>query len=345
MRILICKRENHPLHSGNWTNSWIQSAKDQNFKYETADLLSVDAINILRSFDCLLWHFDNYNYEEMLEARSILYSAKQMGLKVFPDFNDSWHFDDKVAQMYALQACNAPIPQSFVFYNSISINKAIEENIFSYPIVGKLRTGSGSHNVKMLKSEKELKKYSKQMLGVGYNPAPSLLYKSSSNIRSSHNLKTFILKAKRIPEFLRNLKGAKKFPNEKGYVYLQEFIPNEGFDMKVVVVGDKITGLHRPIRSYDFRASGGGTVLYDKSLFTKELINSAFTTADALHLSCVGFDYVINKHTNKYLIVEMSYGFSHTAILGMGGYFDRDCIWHDEPLNVPVEILNTIIQK
>lgn len=134
------------------------------------------------------------------------------------------------------------------------------------------------------------------------------------------------------------------FPNEKGYVYLQEFVPNDGFDMKVVVVGDKCSGLYRPIRSHDFRASGGGEVLYDKSLFTKDLIKSAFATADALGPKCVGFDYVIDKNTGKGVIVEMSYGFSRTAVMGMNGYFDRNCVWHDEILNAPKELLKNMLE-
>ena len=40
-----------------------------------------------------------------------------MGLKVFPDFNTSWHFDDKIAETYLLQSISAPIPQSYIFYN------------------------------------------------------------------------------------------------------------------------------------------------------------------------------------------------------------------------------------
>ena len=35
----------------------------------------------------------------------------------------------------------------------------------------------------------------------------------------------------------------------------------------------------------------------------------------------------------------MSYGFSHTAVLGMGGYFDKNGVWYDKPLNVPEEII------
>lgn len=344
MRVLIHRRNNREIHSTCWSFPWIEYCEEMQVQYDCVDLFSVNTIETLKKYDVLLWHFGQYNWDDMLEARSILYSAKILGLKVFPDFNDAWHFDDKVAEMYALQAVDAPIPQSMVFYDYEIIDRTIKNGEISYPIVGKLRTGSGSHNVKLLKTENDLRKYAKRMLNDGFNPAPSLLYKTTSNVRSSHDWKTFLSKLKRAPEFLRVLSGAKAFPNEKGYVYLQEFVPNDGFDMKVVVVGDKCSGLYRPIRSHDFRASGGGEVLYDKSLFTKDLIKSAFATADALGLKCVGFDYVIDKNTGKGVIVEMSYGFSHTAVMGMNGYFDRNCVWHDEKLNAPKELLKNMLE-
>lgn len=343
MKIIIHSPLLKRLHSTNWILPWDNYCQSNNIEYVKVDLLKVDAINTIRDFDILLWYFGQYNYTEMLEARSILYCAKKMGLKVFPDFNESWHFDDKVAEMYALQSVNAPIPESKVFYDMNTFEQWMASNP-ALPVVGKLRTGSGSHNVKLLKSKSALRDYAKRMFGKGYDPTPSLLYKTTSNLRSSHDWNTFKAKAKRVPEFLRVLAGAKKFPNERGYVYLQEFIPNDGFDMKVVVVGNKLSGLYRPVRSHDFRASGGGECLYNKELFTSNIIESAFSVADALGVQCIGFDYVVNKDTGKGVIVEMSYGFSHSAVLGMGGYFDRDGVWYDKPLNVPEEIIRNMLK-
>lgn len=345
MRVLIHQKQEKHIHSTTWVFPWEEYCIKHNILYDKVDLLSVNAIEVLKKYDVLLWHFGQYRWEDMLEARSILYSAKKMGLKVFPDFNEAWHFDDKIAEMYALQSVGAPIPDSQVFYRMDTLKDAYSRGEIKFPIVAKLRTGSGSHNVKLIKNKSLLFRYARRMFGRGYNPAPSLFYKTSSNIRSSHDKATFMAKLKRAPEFLRVLKEAKKFNNEKGYVYLQEFIPNDGFDMKVVVVGNKLSGLHRPVRSHDFRASGGGEVMYDKSLFTEDLIESAFAAADALGVQCIGFDYVINKETGKGVIVEMSYGFSHTAVMGMKGWFDRDCQWHDGSLNAPEEIIRNIIDS
>ena len=342
MRVIINQRSGLQ-HSTTWVKPWEEYLKENGIPCEKKDLLSVNAIETLKDYDVLLWHFGQYRWSDMLEARSILYAAKMMGLKVFPDFNEAWHFDDKVAEMYALQAVGAPIPKSFVFYGMQTLKEALKDGKIDYPIVAKLRTGSGSHNVKLIHNKAQLLRYAHRMFGRGFDPAPSLLYKTSSNIRSSHDKATFMAKLKRAPEFLRTRRNAKRFPNEKGYVYLQEFIPSNGYDMKIVVVGDKLSGLYRPIRSHDFRASGGGEVLYDKKLFTENIIRSAFAVADAIGFKCVGFDYVIDNRTGEGKIVEMSYGFSHTAVMGMDGWFDRDCNWHDGALNAPVELLKNLL--
>lgn len=333
------------VHSTSWVYPWIEFLKKNHVDYEAIDLLkAVDVIEYLKKFDVLLWHFSNYNYIDMLEARSFLYTSKQLGLRIFPDFNDAWHFDDKVAEMYALQAVKAPIPKSEVFYDKAVLEEWINKTKPLFPLVAKLRTGSGSHNVKLLHNKGQLIKYASRMFGRGFNPAPSFFYKASSNVRSTHDKTTFMHKLHRVPEFLHTLKEARKFPHEKGYVYLQEFIPNKGYDMKVVVVGDKLSGLYRPIRSHDFRASGGGEVYYDKNLFTENIIRSAFATADALGTKCIGFDYVVDVRTGKGLIVEMSYGFSHEAVMGMNGWFDRNCQWHEGSLNAPEELLKNILK-
>lgn len=344
MKVFVNRYPGH-LHTTSWVQPWEDYLNENHIEYDSASLLSIDAIETLKSYDVLLWHFGQYSLAHMLEARSILYSAKMLGLRVFPDFKDAWHFDDKVAEMYALQAVGAPMPKSQVYYKMEDLKKDLEEGKIEFPVVAKLRSGSGSHNVKLIHNKGQLLRYARRMFGRGFDPAPSLLYKASSNIRSSHDKATFMAKLKRAPEFLRTRRGAKQFPNEKGYVYLQEFIPSDGYDMKVVVVGDKLSGLHRPIRSHDFRASGGGEVLYDKDKFTENIIRSAFATADALGCKCMGFDYVVDNRTGEGKIVEMSYGFSHAAVMGLGGWFDRACQWHEGALNAPAELLKNLLTE
>jgi glutathione synthase/RimK-type ligase-like ATP-grasp enzyme len=340
MKVAILFDETEKIHSANWSLPWLAYCKQNNIDYIIINPYQNEVITILMEFDIILWHYSNYSFKDMLMAKNILNTMEYHRKKVFPSFNDAWHFDDKLAETYLLESINAPIPKSYYFYDIESVETAFSN--LSFPIIAKLRNGSGSHNVKMVMSKEELRSYSIKMFGSGISSAPSLIYKASSNIRSSKSLKTFINRAKRIPEFLRSLANAKKFNVERGYVYLQEFIPNEGFDLKVVVVGNKLSFIGRNIREGEFRASGGGDLFYDRNRITKDVIESAFKTSDLLGFQCMGYDYVVNKQTGKGIIIEISYGFSHEALLAAGGYFDRDGNWFDEPLNAPNEILKNI---
>jgi glutathione synthase/RimK-type ligase-like ATP-grasp enzyme len=342
VKVAICGDSNFLNHSTNWGKEWISYCVDNQIEFEIVDCYDSNIINKLNGFDILLWHFSGYVYVDMLIARSILYSAKNMGLKVFPDFNDSWHFDDKIAETYLLQSVNAPIPESNMFY-SYDAAACWFENTAKYPVVAKLRNGSGSHNVKLLNSQKEALNYCSNIFGKGISSSPSLIFKSSSNFNSAKSLKVFLSRIKRIPEFLRTVRNSKQFSKERGYVFVQEFIPNDGYDLKVVVVGNKLSYIARNVRKGDFRASGGGNLFVDNSIVTKEIINYAFTTNIRLGFKCMGYDFVVNNRNNQAKIVEISYGFSHAAQLICGGHFDQTGLWHDLPLNAPKELLSDLI--
>jgi glutathione synthase/RimK-type ligase-like ATP-grasp enzyme len=322
MKIGIIKYPINKEHSSLWNKPWIEYSKTNDLRVVYLNPFDYHIIDKLSEVDVLLWHLNGYNYTDMLIGRNILYTAKKMGKIIFPDLNDAWHFDDKIGETYFLQSVKAPIPNSYLFYRHQDLMSFA--NVFdSFPIIAKLRNGSGSHNVKKINSSKELLKYSSVMFNKGFPSSPSLLYKSSSNIKSAKSLKTIFNRAKRIPEFLRTLKNSKVFPNEKGYVFLQEFIQNDGYDLKIVVVGEKLSFIGRNIRKGDFRASGGGDLFYDKKYITKDIIDSAFKTSKDLGVNCMGYDYVVDKFTGKGYIIEISFGFSHEALLEAKGLLPK----------------------
>jgi glutathione synthase/RimK-type ligase-like ATP-grasp enzyme len=343
MNIAIIFNSKAPIHSGSWSIPWQQYCKENGLNFEMVDETEANLLERLFNFNLVLWHFSGFNYAHMMFARSILLSLKSRGIQVFPGFDEAWHFDDKIAESFLLQSINASIPEYFFFMekdNAVNWAKGFS----NYPIVAKLKCGSGSHNVKIINHKSEAVQYIEKMFADGFESSPSVLFKGKSNVSSSKSFHVLYKRVKRIPEFLRNYKKSKLFPNEKNYVYFQEFVPNDGYDLKVVVVGDKLSFIARNVRKNDFRASGGGSLYYDKSLITKELIDSAFEVSDKLNFKCMGYDYVIDNVTKKCKIVEISYGFSSQALMGAGGYFDRQGNWHNEELNAPKEVIESFIK-
>lgn len=337
-KIAICKNEKIFSHDGQWIDSWAEACEKKNIPYEFVDFYNYDIISKINEYRAVLWNVQNYVYCDILESNNILNVFEDNGVKVFPDRYTRWHFDDKIAEMYLLQSLDAPIPESWVFYNLDVCLKWLEKEA-EYPLVAKLRCGSGSNNVKLLNNFSEAKKYAKTMFSNGFDPSPSFAYKAYSKLQSSRDWKTMVSRIKKIPMFLNTLSHAKQFPNEKAYCYFQKFVKNPGYDLKVVVIGDKLSFIARNIRKGDWRASGGGDCYYDRNLITKEIIDSAFNVADKAKFQCMGFDYVVDEVTGKGLIIEMCYGFDHKTLYDAGGYFDRQGNWHDEPVNIPEEII------
>ena len=312
--------------------------------FEYVDCYRFDIVDVLPRYSVLFWHYDNYVNADQMEAQHILDIAESLGVRTYPDHYTGWHFDDKIAEMYAFQSVKAPIPASWVFYEKDKCHDWLKHEA-NYPLVAKLRRGSGSNNVKLLKTPREAVRYASRMFGRGYSPAQSLLYKSYSKIQSTHDWATFISRFKRIPDFLSARMFGRGMPDERGYCYFQEFVPNDGFDLKVVVVNGKCSFLVRKVRKGSFKASGGGDCFYDRTFITDEMIRTAFEVSENLKMQSVGFDFVVDKRSGSCKIIEMCYGFDNEALYNCKGYYDRDLQWHDEPLNVPVEILKMLLTK
>lgn len=343
MKIAIHQNEKIYSHSTLWSKPWIEYCQKHKLDYSIVNCYDKNILDKLREYDYLLWHICNYCRQDMLFARNILYAARQEGLKVFPDFNTSWHYDDKIAGYYLLKSADAPIPQAWIFYTESDCLSWLR-NEAQYPIVGKLRCGAGSNNVRLIKDYSQGRSYAKTIFAKGFKNVPQLAFKAKSNILSTHDWETFMKRFKRIPEFLKTQIYASKFDAEKGYAYFQEYIPNDGFDLKITVVGDKICFCSRKAREGDFRASGSGVIYYDRSLVPHNIIESAFKTTDLLGFQSMGYDYVVNKDTNKGLIIELSYCVPYTTMRGAGGYWDRNGTWHDEPVNVAEEVLINLLK-
>jgi hypothetical protein len=116
-----------------------------------------------------------------------------------------------------------------------------------------------------------------------------------------------------------------------GYVYLQEFIPQNDSDYRVIVVKDKAFAIKRYTRPNDFRASGSGYIEYKRELFSDELLKTSFDIAYKVNAQCVAFDFVYRD--KKPLLVEMSFGFRKEGYYACEGYWDSNLNWHEGAFN------------
>ena len=314
------------IHNTGFGKRWIEYCQENKIDYKIVNVYDDDIISQLEDCDAFMWHFHHLSYKDALFAKQLLFSIQQSGKKVFPDFNSAWHFDDKVGQKYLLESIKAPFIPSYVFYTKQDALKWIEQT--SFPKVFKLRGGAGASNVKLVHTKREAKKIVKKAFGKGFKQSDSISdfkerwrkYKSGQS-----NFKDLVKGFVRI--FIKDEYSKMHLP-EKGYVYFQEFIPDNKFDIRVVVVGDKAFALKRMTRKNDFRASGSGNIIYDKNQIDERCIKTSFEVNEKIKSQSIAFDYVFDKDNNP-LIVEISYGYSAPAYDICEGYWTRDLQWHE----------------
>lgn len=320
MKIAIHNRE------GSFSDRWIAYCQKNNIDYKTVNCYDNDIINQVSECDIVMWHFHHRKFKDFLSAKPILFALEHAGVKVFPNFNTAWHFDDKVAQKYLLEAIDAPLVPSYVFYEKKQAVNWIEKT--GFPKVFKLKGGAGSHTVKLVHTKTEANALIKKAFGKGFKQFESLVHLKDNYKQYKAgliDLKTLLRVFGRmiIGKQYSRLKG-----REKGYIYFQDFVPNNLSDTRIIVIGERAFGIKRLTRERDFRASGSGKIVYKENEIDKRCITTAFKVAKKLNTQNLAFDFVFDKN-NCPLIIEISYGYSVTAYDNCPGYWDIHLNWYE----------------
>jgi glutathione synthase/RimK-type ligase-like ATP-grasp enzyme len=305
---------------------WVDYCLRQAIPYKVVNCYENNIIEQLQDCNALMWHFHQGNHKDNIIAKQILFALEHTGFMTFPNFNTFWHFDDKVAQKYLFERINAPLVPSYVFFNK---NDAVEwvQNT-SFPKVFKLRGGAGSQNVRLINNTRQALDIVNKAFGKGfpkYDAWASLkdrIYKFQKGKNSLKEVIKGIVRLFYAPSYARL--GA----NEVGYVYFQDFIPQNDSDIRIIIIDGKAFGLKRFVRDNDFRASGSGNFSYDKGLFSEETLKLAFDISLKLDLQVAVLDFIY-EHDNNPLIVELSYGYSLEAYDSCPGYWDQSLTWHE----------------
>ena len=293
--------------------------------YKRVDCHASDVIEQLSDCSALMWHHDQSDPGDVLIARQILTALEHSGLTVFPDFRTAWHFDDKVAQKYLFEALGLPALPAHVFVDRESALAWVENT--NFPKVFKLRRGAGSQCVRLAHSRAEARTLVRRAFGRGfplYDPWDSLkerYYKYRSGIYPATELIKGIVRFVHPPRFSQVL------GRERGYVYFQDYLPDNDSDIRVTVIGERAFSIRRLVRPGDFRASGSGRVRYAREDLDEQCVKLAFDAAVKLGSICASFDFVYDRERQPW-ILEVSYGFVRETCQHCIGYWDRKLRWH-----------------
>lgn len=312
---------------GSFSDRWIKYCSEHKIDYKTVNCYDSNIIWQLKNLDGLLWHWAHSEYTAQLVARQIIASVEKKGIKVFPDISTCWHYDDKVGQKYLLESIEAPLVPSYVFFDKDSAMEWIDKTEF--PKVFKLRSGAGSQNVRLVETKKDAKILCRKSFGKGFVPMSGYFGDAKTKIRKIGTMTQFMEKLKRLPNSVINVLIAKHlFLKEKGYIYFQDFLPDNNFDIRITIIGNRAFGFTRNTRPNDFRASGSGDIDYNIDRIDERCVKIAFSTVEKLKTKSLAFDFIFDEERNP-KIGEISYCYQNKAVYGCPGFWDKDMKWHE----------------
>ncbi|NGX84738.1 hypothetical protein [Aequorivita sp. KMM 9714] len=306
---------------------WIKYCERSNIVYKLIDVYQNDVIDQLRDCDAFMWHYDHLSKKDYQLAKRLLTAVEHSGKVCFPSVFENWHYDDKIGQKYLLEAVGAPLISSYVFYDQEDAMNWASNT--TWPKVFKLTGGAGSSNVKLIYSKTEAEKIIRKSFGKGHVLFNQRKYLFEERISSYRQHKSIWKLIKSFYHLLKPINKSLVDHIEKDYVYFQEFMPNNDYDLRLVVVNqERIFGLKRYNRKDDFRASGSGNMDFLNNDVDKSILKLALEVAKKLKMNSVAYDIVFDGNNNP-VIIEISYAYSTSAYEKCPGYWDENLNWID----------------
>ncbi len=309
---------------------WVAYCQTHGIPHKLVDCYSNELVKDLEDCEALMWHHSHINPTDVIVAKQILFALEHTGLTVFPDFRTSWHFDDKVGQKYLFERIGAPLVDTYVLFSKEDALKWA--NTAMFPKVFKLRTGAGSSNVRLVPNKSSAVKIIHKAFRKGFPNYDSVGSLKDRYRKWRMNMSPLSDVAKGVARIFIPPMYAVTTGREVGYAYFQDFVPNNGFDTRVIVIDGKAFAIKRMVRENDFRASGSGQILYEKDGIDERCVEVSFDLTSRLQSKCAAFDYVFDAD-NQPRLIEISYGFPHQAYAACPGYWDSGMNWIEEKIH------------
>jgi len=319
----------HPDKVGeeSYSAKWTEFLLDRGIEVKSIDLLAPDALDQAQQCDGIMWRW-LHNQQHKQSAQRILYAIEHLlNIPVFPNSVTSWHYDEKVTQNYVLHALGAPTPKTWLFWDR---DEALEwSRTAPYPVVFKLSTGAGSSNVLKVNTNSEAENLIKRMFNEGIFPYTMNEYRSKTLPTSVSDMLTLGQRIKNAMIYALWDKYPPLHPTwwkpERGYVYFQEFLPDNSFDTRVTVIGDRAFAYRRMNRSKDFRASGSGIFDTNPNLIDEDMLKIAFEVSKKGQFQSMAYDFLYQG--DDPVICEISYTFVDWMVHSCLGHWNSDLNW------------------
>lgn len=291
---------------------WSRILREAGHEVREVNVHRADILEQINGCHGFMWRHGHHPSMRQIARRLLPVLEEQLDLEVYPDQKTCWHYDDKIAQAYLLQAAGIPTPKTWIWFEK---EGALEwARHARYPLVLKLWAGAGSTNVRLIRVWEEARYWIEQLFCSGVK----------SLVDEKPAMRERMAQVKRV-----FLGGDLEHPCElhKNYVLFQEFLADNEFDIRITVIGDRAFGFRRFNRENDFRASGSGKIDHDPGGIDSAFIKIAFEAAKKLKLQSCAIDGLLRG--NEPVIGEISYTYASWAVHKCPGHWASDLTWHE----------------
>ena len=268
---------------------------NNDIQYEFFDIHRSDWIEKVKKFNLIIFRPDN-SPSKLQEAKSkINFIEQYLDIKCFPSSSEIWAYEDKVRANYLYKYFDIPHIKTFITNNKNEAFNYINNSTF--PLVSKITCGSISRGVQLIKTKRQANKLIKRIFAEGS--------------------KTYWAEYK-----------------QKDYIYFQEFIKDATYDLRIIVVDNKVMGYYRLSSDHDFRASGSGIWQLKVYELPIEAMRIAITLKEALKSTVLAVDMIKPEHSDNFLVIESSVFFDvdyydELIVNNVAGYYHWNIINDD----------------
>ena len=292
-------------HEQSFSARWIELAAAHDIPIREVNADAPDFFDRLAGCHGFMWRF-GFDPLSLQRAKRILAAIEHgLALPVFPSWPSSWHFEDKIAQHYLLQAAGIPTPRTWIWWDRDEALRFCDTA--DYPFVAKLASGIQSDNVRLMRDAAEAKDFVRRMFGSGAvsmaRPRHALTRMLRHRVQALH-----LLAGRPLPRRLQH-----------GYFYAQEFVPGNEYDTRVTIIGDRGFAFRRLNRPGDFRASGSGRIDWEPKGIDLPTVRIAFKIARRLKTQSIAID-ALRRHHER-LVNEISYTYASWAVWECPGHW------------------------
>jgi hypothetical protein len=298
---------------------WADLLEKAGHQVKWVDVSRTDILSQLKGCEGFMWRWAHFGGMGRIARRLLPVIENCLRIPIYPDQNTCWHYDDKIAQAYLFKAHGIPAPKTWLWFNPCLAKEWAETA--NYPLVFKLSGGAGSVNVRLVKNVEEALIWINRLFSQRLTSLDNAQFEPYAVKQRLKNAAKSILKGDK-PVYRDN-----GYEAQSGYVYFQEYLPDNEFDTRVTVIGNRAFGYRRFNRPNDFRASGSGKFDINPEYIDKETVQLAFDVAKKLGVQSVAIDGL--KRGGSPVVGEISYTYVSWMVQACPGHWNSELNWHE----------------